>query len=162
MGAPMTAILDVRIPAMATELCPLRHGVATALAQRAVTESDADAFVSVVNELVTAAMIRGTGPFEVKVQLDGVMARASVVGVGTDDSSGTAFDTELDIGIALLDHLAGAWGTSYDRGHAYLWAESPVVRERPGTVSFRDGDGHSLGSFLNPSPRGHLGAWRVR
>jgi hypothetical protein len=162
MGAPMTAILDVRIPAMATELCPLRHEVAIALAQRSVAVSDADAFVSVVNELVTAAMIGGTGPLEVKVQLDEATARASVADVSPDDTLGTAFDTELALGVALLDHLAGAWGMSYDRGHAYLWAESPVVRERPGTVSFRDGDGNSLGSFLNPSPRGHPGAWRVR
>jgi hypothetical protein len=158
----MTAILDVRIPAMATELCPLRREVATALAERAVAERDTDAFVSVVNELVTAAMISGTGPLEVRVQLDDATARASVADVSTDDGLSAAFDAEHDIGAALLDHLAGAWGMSYDAGHAYLWAESPVARERPGAVSFRDGDHNSLGSFLNPSPHGHPGAWRVR
>jgi hypothetical protein len=158
----MTAILDVRIPAMATELRPLRHEVATALAERAVAESDTDAFVSVVNELVTAAMIGGSGPLEVRVQLEDTMASASVADVSTDDRLRVAFDAEHDIGVVLLDHLAGAWGMSHDAGHAYLWAESAVVRRRPGAVSFRDGARQSLGSFLNPSPRGHPRAWRVR
>jgi len=162
MDAPMTAILDVRIPAMATALSPLRHEVATALADRAVAESDADAFVSVVNELVTAAMSSGTGPLEVTVQLDDGTARASVADISTDDRLSGAFDAEHDIGVALLDHLAGAWGMSYDHGQAYLWAESPIVPGRPGTMSFRDGECNSLGSFLNPSPHGHPRAWRVR
>ena len=158
----MTAILDVRIPATATALSPLRHEVATALADRAVAESDADAFVSVVNELVTAAMSSGPGPLEVRVQLDDGTARASVADVSPDDRMRIAFDVEPGIGVALLDHLAGAWGMSYDAGHVHLWAESVVVRQRPGTVSFRDGERNSLGSFLNPSPHGHPGAWRVR
>jgi hypothetical protein len=162
MDAPMTAILDLRIPAMASALSPLRHEVATALADRAVAESDADAFVSVVNELVTAAMSSGTGPLEVRVQLDDGTARASVAAVGTDDRLSGAFDAEDDIVVALLDHLAGAWGMSYDSGHASLWVESAVVRQRTGTVSFRDGARNSLGSFLNPSPHGHPRAWRVR
>ena len=69
-GCFMTAILDVRIPARATELYPLRHEVAAALADRRVAESDADAFVSVVNELVTAAIGTGSDALEVHVELD--------------------------------------------------------------------------------------------
>jgi hypothetical protein len=158
----MTAILDVRIPAKATELRSLRREVAVALADGLVAESDADAFVSVVNELVTAAMSNGTGPLDVRVQLDATTAHARVEDVTTHDRLRAAFDAEHDIGVALLDHLAGAWGMSYDAGHAYLWAESPVVRRRAGTLSFRDGDRNSLGSFLNPLPSGHPRAWRVR
>jgi copper chaperone CopZ len=128
----MTAILDVRIPARATELCPLRREVATALHDRAVADRDADAFVSVVNELVTAALGTTPGPLEVRVQLERGTARASVADISSAERLRVAPDADHDIGFALLDHLAGSWGISYDRGHAYLWAESPVVRT--GTV----------------------------
>jgi hypothetical protein len=122
----MTAILDVRIPAKATELCPLRREVATALHDRAVADSDADAFVSVVNELVTAALGTTPGPLEVRVQLEDGTARASVADISSVDRRRVAPDADHDIGFALLDQLAGSWGMSYDAGHAYLWAESPV------------------------------------
>src|SRR5450432_4044500 len=158
----MPAILDVRIPAVATELCPLRREVASALADRSVAEGDSDAFVSIVNELVTAAIVNGAGPLDVRVQLDDSTARASVADVSAHDRVDDAFGADHDIGVALLDHLAGSWGMSYDAGHTCLWAECPVVRERPGSLSFRDGDRNSLGSFLNPSPSGHPRAWRVR
>ena len=161
-GCFMTAILDVRIPAMATELYPLRHEVAAALADRRVAESDADAFVSVVNELVTAAIGAGSDALEVQVDLDDATARASVADISTPDVSRLALVADHDIAFALLDRLAGSWGMSYDSGHAHLWAESAVVRERPGTMSFRDGDRASAGTFLNPHAHGGARMWRIR
>jgi hypothetical protein len=158
----MTAILDIRIPATATALSPLRHEVATALADRSVAESDADAFVSVVNELVTAAICAGSDSLEVQVDLEDTTARASVDDVSAADASRLALVADHDIGFALLDHLAGAWGMSYDSGHAHLWAESPVVRQRPRTRTFRDGDRAAAGTFLNPSARGGARMWRIR
>jgi hypothetical protein len=157
----MTAILDVRIPARATELCPLRREVATALADRAVADSDSDAFVSVVNELVTAALGATPGPLEVRVQLEDGTARASVADVGTADPLRVVPAADHDIAFALLDHLAGSWGMSYETGHAYLWAESTVVRTGPGTVSFRDGDGRAP-TVLDPDARGGAAMWRIR
>jgi hypothetical protein len=158
----MTAILDVRIPATATELSPLRHDVATALADRSVADSDTDTVVSVVNELVTAAIGTSEGPLEVRVQLEDSTARASVSDISTDDRLAPAPAADHDLAFAMLDHLAGSWGMSYDSGHAFLWAELPVVRRRAGTLSFHDGDEGSPGTFLNPNARGHARMWRVR
>ncbi len=142
-------------------MCPLRREVATALHDRSVADSDADAFVSVVNELVTAAIGTTPGPLEVRVQLDDGKARASVADISSAERLRLVPDADHDIGFALLDHLAGSWGMSYETGHALLWAESPVVRTGPGTVSFRDGDRHAS-TPLSPNARGGAAMWRIR
>jgi len=106
----------------------------------------------VVSELVANAVRHGGGLLEIAVQ-----AHESQVTISVADSSKVAPqrrtpDLTGGYGLALIDHLAAAWGVDDFEGGKRVWARLPPVSARARSLAPDDGYRSNLGSRFDPHP----------
>ena len=87
-----------------------------------------------VSELVTNAVVHGSGPVGLELRLDGGVLRVSVaqeqvVGLPEPLMSGSAAISGR--GLAIVDRMAAGWGAETDDGGTTVWFDL-VLSEPPG------------------------------
>ena len=121
-----------------------RDPVASFLARRAVRERLADALPAAtladvtlaVSELVTNAVIHGTGGIELRIEVDGNNVKGEVI----DEGSGFerqireegGIDDVAGRGLLIVGQLAEAWGVH--EGTTHVWFEIPVIAGQIRTI----------------------------
>jgi anti-sigma regulatory factor (Ser/Thr protein kinase) len=92
--------------------------------------SDLDAALLITSELVTNAVLHGSGRIDVYVTLDRDALRLAVVDDGRRTPGSrpgrTATRTAGGRGLRIVDALASTWGNNFDPvGRTRVWAEMP-------------------------------------
>jgi hypothetical protein len=124
IAARVQALLDVMIAASAPRTRDVRRALTRALA-RDVPPAYVEDAVLVVNELVTAAVVNGNGPFHVLVERGPSYVRAAVTDRGgrlpqrllQPDSPNGA------VAFRIVETAADSWGIAHLPAETVLWAK---------------------------------------
>jgi cytochrome P450 len=122
------ALLDVMIAAAPSRTRDLRRALTRALA-RDVPRAYVEDAVLVVNELVTAAVLNGSGPFHILVERAPSYIRAAVTDRGgrlpqrllqPDNPAGA-------VAFRIVETAADSWGIAHLPAETVLWAKILVA-----------------------------------
>jgi hypothetical protein len=120
-------LIDVMIAASDSRTRDLRHSLSQAM-ERDVPPAYIEAAVLVVNELLTAALVNGSGPFHVRVERAPSYIRAAVTDRGgrlpqrmlQSDSPNDA------LAFRIVEAMADSWGIVHLPAETVLWAKIAV------------------------------------